>query len=199
VGTRTDGHLSSHLPSSSARISNQSELEGPIVEFELRVSCVYNSQKMPRLMLSRLAIQRSYLPSTRAIPKLSHLRSTAMSSLASSGSVDLTESPHPPLPPFSKETALQKVKAAQDAWNTTDPATVSLAYTADSIWRNRDTFLKGMFVRSFSFLSLPSTPLPLPSMLPVSILRPLVTTTLVHILTPFPLPYMQAEKKSSPS
>ena len=49
----------------------------------------------------------------------------------------------PPLPPFSAETAAQKVQAAEDAWNTRDPERVSLAYTEDSIWRNRDTFITG--------------------------------------------------------
>jgi uncharacterized protein len=49
----------------------------------------------------------------------------------------------PPLPPFSAETAAQKVQAAEDAWNTRDPGRVSLAYTEDSIWRNRDTFVSG--------------------------------------------------------
>jgi uncharacterized protein len=49
----------------------------------------------------------------------------------------------PPLPPFTRETALQKVQAAEDAWNTRDPERVSLAYTEDSQWRNRDVFLTG--------------------------------------------------------
>jgi nuclear transport factor 2 (NTF2) superfamily protein len=49
----------------------------------------------------------------------------------------------PPLPPFTRETALQKVQAAEDAWNTRDPERVALAYTEDSQWRNRDTFLTG--------------------------------------------------------
>ena len=49
----------------------------------------------------------------------------------------------PPLPPFSYQTAAQKVQAAEDAWNTRDPERVSLAYTEDSIWRNRDTFISG--------------------------------------------------------
>lgn len=49
----------------------------------------------------------------------------------------------PPFPPFTEDTARQKVQAAEDAWNTMDPHRVSLAYTADSEWRNRDTFLKG--------------------------------------------------------
>jgi uncharacterized protein len=49
----------------------------------------------------------------------------------------------PPLPPFTLETALQKVQAAEDAWNTTDPERVASAYTVDSVWRNRDEFLTG--------------------------------------------------------
>jgi uncharacterized protein len=49
----------------------------------------------------------------------------------------------PPLPPFTAETARQKVQAAEDAWNTRDPHRVSLAYSEDSVWRNRDTFLTG--------------------------------------------------------
>ncbi len=49
----------------------------------------------------------------------------------------------PPLPPFTRETAAQKVQAAEDAWNTCDPERVSLAYSEDSVWRNRDTFITG--------------------------------------------------------
>src|ERR671929_479957 len=49
----------------------------------------------------------------------------------------------PPLPPFTRETALQKVQAAEDAWNTRDPERVAGAYTADSRWRNREEFLTG--------------------------------------------------------
>ena len=49
----------------------------------------------------------------------------------------------PPLPPFTAETAAQKVQAAEDAWNTRDPDRVSLAYTADSHWRNRDEHIVG--------------------------------------------------------
>ncbi|MGW2659298.1 nuclear transport factor 2 family protein [Streptomyces sp. NPDC001478] len=49
----------------------------------------------------------------------------------------------PPYPPFTHETALQKVQAAEDAWNTRDPHRVASAYTPDSVWRNRDTFLRG--------------------------------------------------------
>ncbi|TKB92173.1 MAG: nuclear transport factor 2 family protein [Nitrospira sp.] len=49
----------------------------------------------------------------------------------------------PPFPPFTQETAIQKVRMAEDAWNTRDPETVSLAYSADSQWRNRSEFLTG--------------------------------------------------------
>src|SRR4028119_127731 len=48
-----------------------------------------------------------------------------------------------PLPPFTRETALIKVQAAEDAWNTRDPDKVALAYTVDSQWRNRDEFFSG--------------------------------------------------------
>lgn len=48
-----------------------------------------------------------------------------------------------PLPPFTIESAIQKVQLAEDAWNSKDPKKVSLAYTIDSEWRNRSTFLNG--------------------------------------------------------
>src|SRR5882757_1782375 len=48
-----------------------------------------------------------------------------------------------PLPPFNMETALQKVQAAEDAWNTKDPEKVCLAYTIDTEWRNRTDFING--------------------------------------------------------
>ena len=51
--------------------------------------------------------------------------------------------PRPPTPPFTEETARQKVQAAEDAWNTCDPERVALAYTPDSVWRNRDEFFEG--------------------------------------------------------
>ena len=48
-----------------------------------------------------------------------------------------------PVPPFTEETALQKVQAAEDGWNTRDPERVASAYTEDSRWRNRDAFVTG--------------------------------------------------------
>jgi len=52
-------------------------------------------------------------------------------------------SPRPPLPPFDRAAAVQKVRMAEDAWNTRDPDRVTLAYSVDSVWRNRAEFLKG--------------------------------------------------------
>ena len=49
----------------------------------------------------------------------------------------------PPLPPFTAETAAQKARMAEDAWNSRDPSRVSLAYTEDSVWRNRSEFFSG--------------------------------------------------------
>ncbi len=51
--------------------------------------------------------------------------------------------PRPPFPPFTEETAKQKVRLAEDGWNSRDPARVSLAYSADSRWRNRAEFAVG--------------------------------------------------------
>tara|TARA_R110001599_G_scaffold320455_2_gene530709 strand:+ start:2099 stop:2563 length:465 start_codon:yes stop_codon:yes gene_type:complete len=49
----------------------------------------------------------------------------------------------PPFPPFTDETAAQKARLAEDAWNSRDPARVALAYTPNSLWRNRTAFLEG--------------------------------------------------------
>jgi nuclear transport factor 2 (NTF2) superfamily protein len=64
------------------------------------------------------------------------MKGTAMKDTA------MTES-RPPFPPFDMDSALLKVQAAEDAWNTRDPRKVSLAYTPDSVWRNRDIHLVG--------------------------------------------------------
>lgn len=52
-------------------------------------------------------------------------------------------SSRPPLPPFTKESAIEKVRAAEDAWNSRDPQRVSFAYSEDSHWRNRSEFIHG--------------------------------------------------------
>ncbi|GAB3452280.1 nuclear transport factor 2 family protein [Kineococcus endophyticus] len=51
--------------------------------------------------------------------------------------------PRPPLPPFTEASATQKVRAAEDAWNSRDPERISLAYSEDSWWRNRSQFVTG--------------------------------------------------------
>jgi hypothetical protein len=56
---------------------------------------------------------------------------------------DAASSVRPPLPPFNEESARQKVRAAEDAWNSRDPERVALGYTVDSVWRNRAEFLHG--------------------------------------------------------
>jgi len=53
------------------------------------------------------------------------------------------ESSRPPVPPFNLASAAQKVRLAEDGWNSKDPARVALAYTLDSVWRNRSEFLRG--------------------------------------------------------
>ena len=55
----------------------------------------------------------------------------------------MSEAPRPPCPPFDAVAARTKVRLAEDAWNSRDPARVALAYTADSVWRNRAEFLQG--------------------------------------------------------
>jgi nuclear transport factor 2 (NTF2) superfamily protein len=56
---------------------------------------------------------------------------------------NMREETRPPLPPFTQDSALQKVRAAENGWNGRDPAKVALAYTADSQWRNRDMIFSG--------------------------------------------------------
>lgn len=51
--------------------------------------------------------------------------------------------PLPPTPPFDRDSAIKKVRAGENAWNTRDPAKIALAYTPDSWWRNRSTFVQG--------------------------------------------------------
>jgi uncharacterized protein len=54
-----------------------------------------------------------------------------------------TEEPRPPFPPFDEESARRKVLAAENAWNTRDPEKVALAYTIDTVWRNRSEWITG--------------------------------------------------------
>ena len=55
----------------------------------------------------------------------------------------MTDNARPPLPPFNRETATQKVRMAEDAWNSREPERISLAYSGDSSWRNRAEFFTG--------------------------------------------------------
>ena len=55
----------------------------------------------------------------------------------------MTDAPRPPFPPFTRETAIEKVRQGEDGWNTRDPHKVSLAYSVDSKWRNRAEFPNG--------------------------------------------------------
>ena len=57
--------------------------------------------------------------------------------------MSINENIRPPLPPFTFDTATQKVRLAEDAWNSKDPVKVSFAYTPESVWRNRSEFVKG--------------------------------------------------------
>jgi len=57
--------------------------------------------------------------------------------------IRMTENSRPPVPPFTEETAVQKVRMAEDGWNSRDPEKVSLVYTIDSTWRNRAEFISG--------------------------------------------------------
>src|SRR6478752_3699404 len=60
------------------------------------------------------------------------------------GSKNSTKTPtRPPLPPFTRETAIEKVRLAENGWNSRDPEKVALAYTVDSWWRNRAEFMQG--------------------------------------------------------
>ena len=58
-------------------------------------------------------------------------------------SAEKTTTQRPPLPPFTRETAIQKIRLIEDAWNSRDPEKMALAYTVDSRWRNRSEFVNG--------------------------------------------------------
>src|SRR5258708_5417154 len=72
--------------------------------------------------------------------KITFIQPTSRDALDSTQELKMNR---PPLPPFTAETAAQKARMAEDAWNTRDPAKVALAYSADSVWRNRAEFIRG--------------------------------------------------------
>lgn len=63
--------------------------------------------------------------------------------MSTAETTDAAPAPRHPLPPFTHESALRKVQAAEDAWNTCDPTAVAAAYTPDTVWRNRDQHVVG--------------------------------------------------------
>jgi hypothetical protein len=76
-------------------------------------------------------------------PSTSELNECKVKSYAQTRNAENEFMDRPPLPPFTAETAAQKARMAEDAWNTREPARVALAYTVDSRWRNRAEFLQG--------------------------------------------------------
>src|SRR6185436_7769535 len=70
-------------------------------------------------------------------------KENVMSAPAGSGPPPATDAPRPPLPPFDHDSAVVKIRLAEDAWNSRNPEAVSRAYSPDSRWRNRDLFVNG--------------------------------------------------------
>jgi nuclear transport factor 2 (NTF2) superfamily protein len=95
-------------------------------------------------MFTRTLTQR-LSPATRSTTTSFGLtaKHQSMMMTTSSTSSTTTLEQKPPLPPYTSETAIQKIRMAEDAWNSRDPDRVCLAYTHDSKWRNRDAFLQG--------------------------------------------------------
>lgn len=94
-------------------------------------------------MLSKRAVSKSFAISLVFKVRTSSKQRLGINIQTRTMASTQTDAGKPPLPPFTRETAQIKVKAAQDLWNTRDPHKVKNGYTADSIWRNRDTFLRG--------------------------------------------------------
>lgn len=87
----------------------------------------------------RSAIRTGSRPIRRSAPGAIAFRAA----VAEHVGMNADEQPRPPLPPFTRESALAKVQAAEDAWNTRDPEKVAAAYTPDTQWRNRDEHVQG--------------------------------------------------------
>jgi uncharacterized protein len=84
---------------------------------------------------------RSMMNATDSNERATFLKMEPQRRNAMSATVATTQ--RPPLPPFTRETAIRKVRLAEDAWNSRDPEKVALAYTVDSRWRNRSEFVNG--------------------------------------------------------
>lgn len=116
----------------SVQIGNASQIELGS-DFHSESKFIDNTTKM---------LARSISMRARCHHALLHAR-TATSARSSVRCFGTNEPPRAPLPPFTRETAALKVRAAEDAWNSRDPARVALAYTVDSAWRNRSEFVTG--------------------------------------------------------
>ncbi|GAB5370800.1 hypothetical protein AAMO2058_001524300 [Amorphochlora amoebiformis] len=104
--------------------------------FQTRDTSKHNTQEEMPAMLSKAILRFATL---RKLSATSFRRAV----LGGRTFAASAEAPRHPLPPFTVKTALEKVQKAEDAWNTRDPAKVAMAYSPDSEWRNRDTFVKG--------------------------------------------------------
>jgi nuclear transport factor 2 (NTF2) superfamily protein len=99
-------------------------------------------------MFARVSALTNRLPATRSrsttLFGISSTRSTPkQQSIVRMSSTTAATEQKPPFPPFTRDTAIQKIRMAEDAWNSRDPDRVKMAYTIDSQWRNRDMFLQG--------------------------------------------------------
>ena len=92
-------------------------------------------------MLYLTPIEPNAVPYTDKLPV--HTETRARRHKNPSIETTMTTESKPPFPPFTTATATQKVRLAEDAWNGRDPERIALAYTADSVWRNRSEFLSG--------------------------------------------------------
>jgi len=97
--------------------------------------------RVSKLQARSGSAMRCWAAAARVIPLQTRVTDTMLYQLVQTGETIMSE--RPPLPPFTMETAAQKVRMAENAWNTRDPVKVSLAYTEDSRWRNRGEYLQG--------------------------------------------------------
>lgn len=99
---------------------------------------------MLKTAVSRIPLGRSAMAShLAAATSKSYPNGILFVARNNSSSATTTTEERPPVPPFSYEDAVTKVRMAENAWNTCDPDRVKMAYTVDSVWRNRNVFIKG--------------------------------------------------------
>jgi len=92
---------------------------------------------------SRLFADASSSSSSSSMKRNFGCRTFSSSSTTAAAPEEEEQRERPPVPPFTEATAVQKIRAAEDAWNSQDPHKVSLAYSKDTVWRNRSEFLTG--------------------------------------------------------